>query len=192
MSAEPWSAEAFDDRYRAEIDPWDFATSPYEQGRYDTILSALPGERYRAAYEPGCSVGALTTRLAERCDHLVATDVSATAVRRAQDRCRHQAWVAVEVGSVTEPPDRSFDLVVFSELGYYFDAETLDGVVAGLAALVVPGGDLVACHWLGTSSHHRLHGSTVHERLHRVLASGFRHRSHRSSPGFVVDTWRRP
>ncbi len=165
MSAEPWSASAFEARYRANPDPWDFAGSPYEQGRYDTLLRGLSRDGYRRGYEPGCSVGALTIRLAARCERLFAIDVSATAIATARDRCRAAGNVELTVGSVAEPPPRDLDLLVFSEIGYYFSVPELDRVIARLHDAVVPGGELAACHWLGTSPDHQLHGSVVHERL---------------------------
>ena len=36
----------FDDVYRANPDPWAFATSPYEAAKYDATLAALPNARY--------------------------------------------------------------------------------------------------------------------------------------------------
>jgi hypothetical protein len=40
-------------------------TSAHEQSRYETALRALSRERYGSAYEPGCSAGAFTVKLAE-------------------------------------------------------------------------------------------------------------------------------
>jgi SAM-dependent methyltransferase len=188
-SGEPWSAESFERRYRDDPDPWDFAGSPYEQARYDAIVDALGRARYRRAYEPGCSVGVLTERLARRCDHVRALDVSATAVGAARRRCASSPHVQIEVGSVMDPPGGRYDLVVFSELGYYFDTAALDGLIAELGRAVSPGGELVACHWLGESADHRLAGDEVHQRLHRGLGARFAPVHHVRTPGFVLDGW---
>jgi len=191
-ATDPCAPEAFEARYRADGDPWDFAGSSYEQGRYQRVLDALGRDHYRSGYEPACSVGELTVQLASRCDRLRAVDVSATAVARAARRCQHLPGVEVAVASVTDDSPGLHDLVVFSELGYYFDPPMLDEVIDRLAAAVEPDGDLVACHWLGHSVDHRLHGSFVHEQLHRRLPSaGFVHRTNHREPGFVVDAWRR-
>jgi predicted TPR repeat methyltransferase len=193
MSVEPWSPAAFELRYRAQPDPWNFEHSDFEQGRYDAILASLPRERYRNAYEPGCSVGALTVRLAARCDALDAVDVSATAVARAQERCRSEGYVQITVGSVAEPPPPDLDLVVLSEIGYYFDIAELDRIAAALATALRRGGDLVACHWLGESADHRLHGSVVHERLRTVLHDrGLVRCVHAGTPDYVIDGWSAP
>lgn len=192
MPADPTDPAAFEARYQAAEDPWDFAGSPYEQGRYDAIEAALGGERFARGFEPGCSVGALTVRLAAHCDHLRAVDVSASAVARAVERCRALPSVDLAVGSVDdELVPGAFDLVVFSELGYYVDGEALDALVDGIAGSVAAGGLLVACHWLGSSPDHKVHGSVVHELLQRRCVAGFEHRHHRATPGYVLDAWRR-
>lgn len=189
MSAEPWSAEAFEDRYRRSIDPWDFRTSPYEQDRYDRIVETLAHDRYRSGFEPGCSIGELTWRLSRRCDRLRAIDVSQTAAASAGERCRGLPGVEVAVGSLADDPTTGHDLVVLSEIGYYFSIEELDEVIDRVVTAMVPGGDLVACHWLGHSCDHRLHGSTVHDRLGRHPALTVRHEH--AHEGFAIAAWTR-
>lgn len=192
MPVEPWSPSAFEERYQQDPDPWDFATSTYEQGRYRVVLGALWHGRYDRAYEPGCSVGEFTVLLAERCNRLVATDVSPTAVARARARCATAASAQVHVGSVTDPPPADLDLVVFSELGYYFTTTELEGLVRKLGGSLRPGGELVACHWLGSSPDHRLDGREVHDVLRASLPAAFTHRRHEEHPGFLIDAWSRP
>ena len=68
MSHVPVSS--FEDLYRVDPDPWQFATSRYEQRRYDITVACLPRARYAAAFEPGCAIGELTRRLAGRCDRV--------------------------------------------------------------------------------------------------------------------------
>lgn len=189
---DPCSAEAFEARYAADPDPWKFATSSLELARYDAVAALLARRHYRSGYEPACSVGALTVRLAGRCERLVAVDVAPTAVRRAADRCRLLPHVHLEVGSVTEPPDEVFDLVVLSELGYYFSRPALDAVLDGVLERLAVGGELVACHWTGCSDDHVLSGAAVHEVIaRRTDLEPLRH--HVAVPGetFLLDSWRR-
>jgi len=62
------SPEFFERKYLLDEDPWHFATSAYERQRYDELISALKGPRYKQAFEPGCSIGVFTERLANICD----------------------------------------------------------------------------------------------------------------------------
>ncbi len=187
MSVEPWSATAFEDRYRRDDDPWDFRTSSYEQARYEQVIAALRRDRYPTAFEPGCSVGELTWRLAARCEQVRAVDVSPTAIAAARERCRGLTGVQLAVGSVADHPLVDHDLIVLSEVGYYFTEEELDGVVDRLVGSLRPDGDLVACHWSGHSADHRLHGTTVHERIARHR--GLRLHHERDHQGFAIATW---
>lgn len=184
------SADAFEAMYRASQDPWQFATSAYEQSRYDAILRSLQRSRYDTAFEPGCSVGVLTARLAAICRRVLATDIAPTAVFRAAERCKHWGSVSVQLAAgLTDLPDEPVDLVVFSEIGYYFDAPALERYAAELAAQLIPGGEFIAAHWLGMSPDHVLHGDVVHETLLATLplswVQGARHE------GFRIDSWMR-
>jgi SAM-dependent methyltransferase len=178
----------FESRYQASRDPWHFASSGYELGRYEATLDALTRPCYRRGFEPGCSVGVLTAALAERVEHLIACDISDTAVVRAQERCRLRNVEIFQHDIAAGPPCGSFDLIVFSELGYYFPIDQLKTIAHRLANSLEPGGELVAVHWLGTSSDHELHGDVVHKVLAENLPcewmGGSRH------AGFRIDSWR--
>jgi Nodulation protein S (NodS) len=75
----------FDGMYQAAADPWRFEDRWYERRKYAIALAMLPAERYRAAFEPGCSIGVLTRMLAPRCT-LLACDLAAAAVKAAVGR----------------------------------------------------------------------------------------------------------
>jgi SAM-dependent methyltransferase len=181
---------AFERCYRQNPDPWNFAGSGYERRRYRAVMQALPHTRYARAFEPGCSVGELTARLAAVCGHVVATDVAPSAVARARRRCAALANVQIHCADLAAGlPRGSFDLIVLSEIGYYFSAPLLAQVARSMARALAPGGDFVAAHWLGESADHVLHGDAVHDRLSAVLPlrwlAGERH------DGFRIDSWRR-
>jgi protein-L-isoaspartate O-methyltransferase len=182
------SEAAFDARYRQSTDPWDFTTSAYERERYQTTIAALTRSSYRRAFEPACSVGELTARLAPLCGHLIATDFARTAVSRARQRCAAFSNVRVAHADLARgSPPGPFDLIVFSEVGYYFDRGTLIEIAAQLEGKLDSGGEFLAVHWLGHSADHVLHGDTVHEILAGCLTlewiKGGRHE------GFRIDTW---
>ena len=161
--------------------------SPCVRGR---ALRPEP-HRYRRGYEPACSVGVLTQRLWARCDALIATDVAPTAVAHARARCGDREGLRIEVGSVEEGPrpTEPLDLVVFSELGYYFTPAALAGVVRRLRRSLAAGGDLVACHWTGTSPDHRIGGHEVHDVLADVLAPSTRRLVDEAHDGFLLGVW---
>jgi protein-L-isoaspartate O-methyltransferase len=180
----------FESHYQASSDPWRFASSSYELGRYQATLDALSRSSYSRGFEPGCSVGVLTAALAERVDHLIACDIAATAVACAKERCRELGHVEIYHRDVLQgPPDGCFDLMIFSELGYYFALDRLAAMARQMASHLESGGEFVAVHWLGTSTDHVLHGDVVHQVLAENLPcawiGGSRH------AGFRIDSWRR-
>jgi trans-aconitate methyltransferase len=190
MSANRQSQAFFEAQYQASGDPWKFASSDYERNRYAVTLESLSRASYRRAFEPGCSIGVLTAALAPRVAHLVACDISMTAVACAKERCQELTHVEIrQCDAAAEPPEGMFDLMIFSELGYYFSADRLRAVAQGMSGRLEPGGEFVAVHWLGHSADHVLHGDEVHEVLARALPfewiGGSRH------AGFRIDSWRR-
>ncbi len=183
------SAAAFESLYRANPDPWNFSASAYERARYRTIVDSLPRPFYARAFEPGCSVGELTAQLAPRCGRVVACDLAPSAVERARRRCAQFDNVSIECADLaTQHAAGPFDLVMFSEIGYYFSAAQLGDLARDLAARLARGGDFLAAHWLGTSPDHVLHGDIVHAELLSVLPltwlGGTRY------DGFRIDAWR--
>lgn len=190
MSASTTSAEFFESKYRDSEDPWDFAGSAYEQFRYETIIAALDMPRYERAFEPGCSVGELTHRLAGRCHQVEAMDISRSAVKRAKARCRDLSNITFRVGSLPHQiPNDEFDLIVFSEIGYYFDDAGLIELGTELVRRIPISGTFLAAHWLGFSEDHLLSGDRVHEMI-GCLAGLTLTRSERYA-GFRLDRWMR-
>ena len=186
-------ASSFEEKYRDLGDPWHFRTSRYEQRRYGIAMAILPALRYRRAFEPGCSVGELTARLAFRADALLAMDCSPTAVETARARCRGLDHVTFAVGELPGAwPVGAFDLVVLSEIGYYFDRADLRGIVSRSAAALLPGGTLLALHWRGHSEDHVLHGDEVHAVARAVAAKhALRGAGRYREEAFRADVWTR-
>ena len=158
MSVDP---ATFERMYREDEDPWGFGTSPYEAAKYDRTIAALGDRRFRRGLELGCSIGVLTARLTERCDELVALDTSATAVERARERVGDAADLRVATLPGGLPGGR-FDLVVVSEVLYYFAPDVLDGLLDDLEAALEPGGLLLAVHWRPPTRTYPLRGDEVH------------------------------
>ncbi len=159
-------SDFFEAKYRDVSDPWAFESRPYELQRYDVIIEAIVGKRYRSAVEPGCSIGVLTARLGALCDEVFAFDFSETASEAARDRCKNMGHVRVQCGELSEAFDFSrFDLIVLSEIGYYFELSAWQLLVSRLTTQIESGATVVAAHWLGKSPDHELSGDQVHEAL---------------------------
>jgi SAM-dependent methyltransferase len=156
----------FRERYRGSPDPYRLADRWYEARKYAITVALLPRERYGSAFEPGCSIGVLTERLASRCDRLLSCDAIPDAVAAARSRTAALPGVRVEQRVVPgEWPMGSFDLIVFSEILYYFDDADLQQMLRlGLLALR-PGGHLVAAHWRHHAPDHPRGGDDVHQIL---------------------------
>ncbi|TGE17017.1 class I SAM-dependent DNA methyltransferase [Hymenobacter elongatus] len=178
----------FDDVYRANEDPWHFETSPYEREKYATSLAALPRPHYARAFEVGCSLGVLTEQLAVRCAHLLAIDVAAAPLKKARMRCAYLPQVEFQQMSLPEEfPTTAFDLIVLSEVGYYWSGPDLARTAERLLQSLVPGGQLLLVHWTPPVHDYPLTGDEVHDYFLREagpLASmrqlhGFRHETYR-------------
>ena len=182
---------SFEEKYRADDDPWRFASSAYEQRRYALTVAMLPARRFPSAFEPGCSIGELTVRLAQRCDRLLAMDASPTAVARARERCRGLDHVEVAVGELPQAwPAGVFDLVVLSELGYYFTIEHWARLVEQSVDALANHGALLAVHWRGRSADHVLHGDLVHTVARSTASSGgLRLAASYMEAAFRADVW---
>jgi SAM-dependent methyltransferase len=146
------SPEYFEDKYRNDIDPWQFRSSDYEREKYQATIAALSRPRYGRALEVGCSIGVFTRLLAPRCDTLVAIDASATAIAAAQENA--PAQVTFEVGTLPKDfPPGPFDLIILSEVLYYFVEADLQRLAGRCLDALAPGGEMIACHWLGETNY---------------------------------------
>lgn len=188
MPPDTTSQSFFEEMYRRDSDPWSFSSSAYELNRYDAIVNALSEPRYRHAFEPGCSIGVLTERLAARCDQVDASDLSPTAVAAARSRCCRFPNVKIECRSLNEADSLdSVDLLILSEIGYYFDRERWCALAARLVDGVSKGGTILAAHWLGTSPDHLLNGDDVHGVL--LTIRSMVHEYSERNDGFRIDRW---
>ena len=150
MTRESLPPSYFDDLYARDPDPWRFRTSDYERAKYADTVDALEGRRFRRAVEVGCAIGELTAWLAPLCDDLLGVDVAEAAL--AQARTRNADRPHVRFARMTLPrerPERRFDLIVLSEVLYYFGPEDLERVARWTVEALEPGGVALLAHWLG-------------------------------------------
>ena len=152
----------FDALYAADADPWRFETSDYEAAKYTETIAALPRLRYTAAVEFGCSIGVLTEQLAGRADAVFGIDVAQAALDRAAARCAALPHVRfARMRMPDEMPDGRFDLIMLSEVLYYFEPPTLARLADRLRDIAAPGADLVLVHWLGPTPDYPLTGDAA-------------------------------
>ncbi|WP_415936936.1 SAM-dependent methyltransferase [Streptomyces sp. 039-1] len=159
-------ASYFDDQYAEATDPWHLGERWYDRRKYDLTVAALPRRRYLRAFEPGCSVGVLTELLASRCEQLLSTDRVASAVEATARRTAGLDHVTVRRMTVPDQwPEGVFDLIVLSELLYYFDSETRARLLRRSAESLGEGGHLVTVHWNHPVAEHTCTGRDIADRL---------------------------
>lgn len=122
----------------------------YEKQR-DFAFSVLDESGFASGLEVGCGEGFTTGRVAERCERVVATDVSGIALKRARERNSHLAGVEYRQHDlVNDTLDGQYDYVFVAEVLYYVTLEQLPGAVEELASCVRPGGTLHLLHHRAT------------------------------------------
>jgi LmbE family N-acetylglucosaminyl deacetylase/SAM-dependent methyltransferase len=182
----PASDPAYFDRlYAMEPDPWGLATRFYEQRKREILLASLPQSRFRRAFEPGCALGALTERLAQRCDEVMASDASPPAVAQAQVLVTAPNARIARGQIPGDWPNGEFDLIVISEVGYY--CLDLDFLHRRIEESLAPDGTLVACHWRHAAPDHPRTADAVH----LALGLGLRLLVAHHEEDFRLDVWNR-
>ena len=158
--------EYFEGLYAESDDPWNFEASEYEQNKYAGTLAVLGERTFQRALEAGASIGVFTEMLSDRCDELLAVDVSERAVAAARRRLSGRRHVRIERRTLPEEmPDGPFDLIVASEVVYYFPREELLTVLRGFERELAQGGILLAVHWRRKTETYPLQGDEVHNLL---------------------------
>ncbi len=183
----------FDELYGKAADPWKFESSPYESAKFAATLAALPRARYGPAFEVGCSIGVLTRALADRCESVLAVDVAEAALAQARERCRDAANVRFgRMALPEEMPDGPFDLVLLSEVAYYWTPDDFDRAFGGLAARLGPGGQWLMVHWIAPVPDYPQTGEEVHDRaIARAAGSSLVHLDGRREERYRVDLFGR-
>jgi SAM-dependent methyltransferase len=180
----------FRDVYAASPDPYGLAERWYEARKYALTVALLPRRRYGTAFEPGCSIGVLTAKLAPRCGSLLACDAIGSAVASARARTARLPGVRIERRLIpADWPRGEFDLIVFSELLYYFGDRDLDEVLRLGVSALRRDGQLLAVHWRHPAPGHPRTGDEAHQALaaHPGLArlTGYR------DPDFTAEVYAR-
>jgi SAM-dependent methyltransferase len=180
------SAESFERLYAASPDPWRYDSSEYERGKYAATLAALDGRAFEHALEVGCSIGAFTELLADRCAALTALDFSARALGLASRRLHGRSNVQIVEASFPEQaPAGNWDLVVCSEVLYYLDRVALERAVGWLREQLSEGATVLAVDWCGPTTTEPHDGDEVHDLLRERLVAW--HALEGRRPGYRLD-----
>ena len=184
-------SEWFEALYKGGGDPCNFATSSYEREKYDHTLASLPRDQFGSVLEVGCANGVLTQRLAPRCDRLLGVDVSPTALAAATERCTGLTNVTLEQRRLPEEaPPGPFDLILLSEVVYYWDSDDLLRLAEYLTDAVPSGGHLLLVHWLGDTDYPKS-GDAAVEELRIALATNVSVVIEERREQYRLDLWRR-
>lgn len=180
----------FENLFEHSDDPWSFKKRWYERRKRALTLATLPRQRYRSAFEPGCANGELSAELAARCDQLLVCDTSKSAVELARKRLAQLDNVQVLHARLPQQwPEAQFDLIVFSELGYYLDEHDLNLWIDRAVASLTDDGQLLACHWRPDIDGCPLTARVVHDRLSERLQ--MHHMVSHHEDDFLLDVWSR-
>ena len=160
MQREVIDAAGFEAKFQANIDPWNYASSPFEAFKRSVLLRACGFGPYGRVLELACAIGETTRVLAPRCLRLTAVDASGTALAEARRRTSALSNVTLKLALLPrDTPEGPFDLIVASEILYYLRRNDLRDLVIRLESSLAPGGRLVVLHHLRD-----FHDAAIHPR----------------------------
>ncbi|MDQ2779836.1 MAG: nodulation S family protein [Pseudomonadota bacterium] len=190
-SSRTLAPDYFEGVYAASEDPWGFESRVYERSKYARTLAALPHAHYARGLEIGCSIGVLTRQLAARCTSLLAVDVNDTALqiaRRNGAAAGNVEWLRLQMPQ--ELPEGRFDLIMVSEVAYYWSVADLTRMADWMVQRLNPGGAIVLVHWTDPVADYPLRGDFVHAHfIDRALSGQLRRRYGEWHPRYRVDVF---
>lgn len=135
------------DRFFSQSDPWNYGCD-YERIKYQRTLDLLPPGCLDRVLELGCAEGTFTRQLALQAKKLIAADISAVALERAQARCTDCGNIDFRrLDLFTDDIPDNQTLILCSEVLYYVEQpEGLLKIIAKLRDALAPGGRLVMAH----------------------------------------------
>ena len=180
------SIDGCEEKFRRSPDPWGFRTRWYERRKRAILLASLPRERFDRALELGCANGELTADLADRCTQVVAVDGADSALRLARDRLQTATGVVLEQRYLPDDwPEGVFDLVIVSEIAYYWSPDALADAIARIDASLTSDGVIVLCHWRHPMADAAISAGLVHAAFD--AATGWARAVHHGEEDFVLD-----
>ncbi|EIZ79857.1 type 12 methyltransferase [Novosphingobium sp. Rr 2-17] len=183
--------EYFESMFRETSDPWNLETSAYERDKYLQSIRALGRRVYDRAFEVGCAKGVFTQMLVSHCRSLLSIDVSETALKAARQRNVAARQVAFDVMRFPGiAPSGTFDLVVLSEVAYYWDDADIARAADWVAAHLVPGGDVLLVHWTGETDYPQS-GDDAVLKMQSALGDAVAVMASTRTDDYRLDLWRK-
>ena len=106
----------------------------------------------------------LTAKLAGRCEELLALDAAPAAVAACRARCEGLPNVTADVAVLpADWPAGTYDLIVASEVCYYWSHADFAAARRKILGSLEPGGHLVLVHWTVFVPDYPRTGDAVHE-----------------------------
>lgn len=172
MTGDSMSEAYFEALYADNPDPWRMTTSEYERDKYQDTLAALEGRRFDSAVEIGCANGELSAVLAPTCERYLGVDIVEPPLMQARARNAANAHVRFErMVFPQERPAGPFDLIVLSEVLYYFSMADLDAVADWVGSALTADGVVLLVHWLGETPDYPLTGDEAVEAFLRAASA---------------------
>lgn len=135
----------FDTLYTLDDDPFNVATSNYEQRKFDDLLHVLGHRRFKHTLDLGCGPGIMTARFAAYSDRITALDFSAKALELARQNCHHCTNVTFQQADVTTfVSNDKYDLFLCSEVLYYLSPDGFQRLISHIRQMAAPEAELVA------------------------------------------------
>lgn len=185
----------FESLYQSDPDPWSVGTAWYERRKRGVLMASLPHEGYGHALELGCGTGHTTRLLAWRCETVCAVDVSPTAIVECGRLLAGDGAANVQLERLNLPhswprmANESANLVVASELAYYFSDKDLETFLSSCLQSLAIGGDWVMCHC--KTEFHDTQQTT--EQIHHAMENlaGIERIVTHDEACFRLDVWRK-
>jgi trans-aconitate methyltransferase len=179
----------FDEIFRQSADPWGYTTRFYETSKFRATIRALPKVQFKNAFEIACAIGVLTEKLAPKCDRLLSVDYAEVGLAEARKRCSHLPQVRFEQMQIPQQfPTEKFDLILFSEVGFFFTMPDLLETKQKIIDALLPGGYLLMVHFASIATDYFiLDGETVHNTFIENSASSLKHLGDPRKKFFMLD-----
>ena len=185
------AATDFDARYRADPDPWGVHTRWYEKRKLACLGAVLAQEHYTVAWDAACGVGQVTALLLDRCELVVASDLSPRAVALTATHTHGRAETLVNRLPAVPSLAGDADLVVLAEVLYYLPPEDRSALASAVTALP-RASEVVAVSWSGAAEDTWLPGTaSLTELGEHLTRTHWKERTCLQDPSFEIRTWTR-